>query len=186
MEGLYCNGYLEIITGPMFAGKSTELIRISKRYQVLGKSILSINHAFDKRYGKSDITTHNNVHLPTQLSLQNLKQIDYKTIENADVILIDEIQFFSDAFEMIQIWVDKYHKIVIIAGLLADSSRKPFGDILRLLPIADKITKLSALCMKCADGTPAHFSKRLIRSSQTTLVGSTDKYEAVCRKHYFK
>ena len=106
-------------------------------------------------------------------------------IRKADVIFVEEIQFFPDAFENISHWVDKLGKTVIVTGLDGDSSRKPFGDVLRLIPIADKVRKLSALCKRCADGTPAHFSKRISSETQTTLIGSSDKYEAVCRKHYF-
>jgi thymidine kinase len=103
-----------------------------------------------------------------------------------DVIIIEELQFFTDAYESIVKWCDINNKIVIAAGLDGDFLRNPFGDVLRLIPHAEKVTKLSALCKKCGDGTLAHFTKRITNDNQTTLVGSDDIYEAVCRKHFLK
>ena len=106
---IFNQGYLEIIMGPMFAGKSSELIRLSKRYEVLGKNIISINHKSDKRYGNTDITTHNRTSLQTKFSIEKLEEIDEFIIKHTnDVLLIDEIQFFPDAFHYVKKWVDIY------------------------------------------------------------------------------
>ena len=179
-------GYLELIIGPMYAGKSTELIKIINRYKCLQKNIIIINHSYNNRYGSNGLTTHNKESIDKCIILENLKDLNEKNIdfEKVDVIIIEELQFFSDAFEIIINWCDNKGKIVVAAGLDGDFMRNPFGDVLRLIPHADKITKLNALCKRCGDGTLAHFTKRITKDNQTTLVGSNDIYEAVCRKHY--
>ena len=180
-------GFLELIFGPMFAGKSTELIRRADNYQVINKVILAINHTINKRYGSSQITTHNNAILRGCIVVDKLEDVEkqfQKAFMNADVILIEELQFFKDAFDTIIKWVEKDNKTVIAAGLVGDSDRKPFGDVLRLIPFADNIKKVSALCKKCGDGTLAHYTKKNTKSTRQIEVGSTDIYEAVCRKHY--
>jgi thymidine kinase len=177
-------GYLQLIIGPMYAGKSTELIRIINRYKCLNKNIIIINHTFNNRYGSIGLTTHNLEKIEQCIILENLKDLDKNIFEKSDVIIIEELQFFSDAYNVIIDWCDKHHKTVIAAGLDGDFMRNPFGDVLKLIPHAEKITKLNALCKKCGDGTSAHFTKRITKDVQTTLVGSNDIYEAVCRKHY--
>jgi len=176
-------GYLELIIGPMYAGKSTELIRIINRYKCLNKNIIVINHSFNNRYGSIGLTTHNKEKFEKCLTLSKLGSLDENLLENIDVIIIEELQFFDDAYDIIIDWCDNKNKIVIAAGLDGDFKRMPFGDVLRLIPHAEKITKLSALCKKCGDGTHAHFTKRIINKEEKTIVGSDDIYEAVCRKH---
>ena len=178
------NGYLELIIGPMYAGKSTELIRAINRFKCLKKNIIIINHILNNRYGSSGLTTHNKETIENCYRLENLNDLDETILNKCDVIIIEELQFFNDAFNKVVNWVDKNHKIVIAAGLDGDFQRNSFGDVLRLIPYADKVYKLSALCKKCGDGTSAHFSKRITSDNSTTLVGSDDIYEAVCRKHY--
>jgi thymidine kinase len=178
------SGYLELIIGPMYAGKSTELIRIINRYKCLNKRIIVINHTLNNRYGSSCLTTHNKDKVDSCILLSKLSDLDHDLLINNDVIIIEELQFFEDAYTSIIDWCDNHHKIVIGAGLDGDFLRQPFGDVLKLIPHAEKINKLSALCKRCGDGTLAHFSKRTTNSSEVTLVGSDDIYEAVCRKHF--
>jgi thymidine kinase len=179
------SGYLELIIGPMYAGKSTELIRIINRYKCLNKNIIIINHLLNNRYGSIGLTTHNREKMETCINLKELKELDINIFNSTDVIIIEELQFFPDAFEIITKWVDDFKKTVIGAGLDGDFMRNSFGDVLKLIPYSDKITKLKALCKKCGDGTSAHFTKRIIQNNnEKTLVGSDDIYEAVCRKHY--
>ena len=181
------SGYLHLIIGPMYAGKSTELIRIINRYKCLKKNIIIINHVFNNRYGSTGLTTHNRESVDQCIILEKLGdlQLNYDlSFSDCDVIIIEELQFFGDAYDSIVDWCDKFNKIVVCAGLDGDFLRNPFGDVLRLIPHAEKVTKLSALCKRCGDGTPAHFSKRITQDEEKTLVGSDDVYEAVCRKHY--
>ena len=177
-------GYLELIIGPMYAGKSTELIRIINRYKCLNKKIIIINHTFNNRYGSTGLTTHNREKIDKCIILDNLSDIDTNELDKTDVIIIEELQFFKDAYECVIDWCDNKNKIVIAAGLDGDFMKNPFGDVLKLIPHAEKVTKLSALCKRCGDGTLAHFSKRIVNSIETTLVGSEDVYEAVCRQHF--
>ena len=178
-------GYLELIIGPMYAGKSTELIRIINRYKCLKKEIIVINHTFNNRYGSNGLTTHNRQIFDKCIIVDKLNDINIhhqQLLNKADVIIIEELQFFQDAYNVIIDWCDNHNKIVIAAGLDGDFLRSPFGDVLKLIPHAEKVKKLSALCKRCGDGTPAPFSKRITNSSETTLVGSDDVYEALCRK----
>jgi thymidine kinase len=177
-------GYLELIIGPMYAGKSTELIRIINRYKCLNKRIVVINHILNNRYGSECLTTHNKEKVDSCILLDRLNNLDENILNNNDVIIIEELQFFSDSYDTIINWCDQHHKIIIAAGLDGDYLRKPFGDVLKLIPHANKISKLSALCKRCSDGTLAHFTKRTTNNNELTLVGSDDIYEAVCRKHY--
>ena len=181
------HGYLHLIIGPMYAGKSTELIRIINRYKCLKKNIIIINHLFNNRYGSKGLTTHNKQSVDQCIILEKLcdLQLNYSSaFSDCNVIIIEELQFFSDAYDNIVNWCDNYNKIVVCAGLDGDFLRNPFGDVLLLIPHAEKVTKLSALCKRCGDGTPAHFTKRITPDEQKTLVGSDDVYEAVCRKHF--
>jgi thymidine kinase len=180
-------GFLELIIGPMYAGKSTELIRIINRFKCLKKTILVINHIFNNRYSTVNLTTHNKEEVANCVVVSKLQDIEnnYKEIfENSEVIIIEELQFYEDAYSYIIKWCDENGKYIVCAGLDGDFERKPFGHVLALIAHAEKITKLNALCEKCGDGTPGVFSKRIIESKDKTLVGSLEYYIACCRKHY--
>jgi len=180
-------GYLKLIIGPMFAGKSTELISSANRYEQIEKNVMAINHIINNRYGSTKISTHDQKTYDKCFMMSDLNDVEmlHKDVFNkAGIIIIEELQFFENAFAYIKKWVDEDDKIVIAAGLDGDFNREPFGDVLKLIPIADEVKKLSAFCKRCGDGTPAHFTKRIVKSKSKTLVGSSDKYEAVCRKHY--
>lgn len=182
------SGYLELIIGPMFAGKSTELLRIINMYKILGKKILIINHNINKRYDQpnSTIITHDKSKIDDCLAVTSLNEISDEFINMHDVIIIEELQFFKDAYLNIIKMVDLYKKHVICAGLDGDFNRQPFGDVLKLIPHCDNIKKLKALCKRCGNGTCALFSKRIVKEQSKTLVGSEEIYEAVCRKHYLE
>jgi thymidine kinase len=178
-------GSITLIIGCMFSGKSTEIMRLIKRYKVLKKKILIINHKSDQRYATDSISTHDQQQIECEMvdSLMPIKQTE--KYRESHVIVIEEAQFFTDLFDFTTGAADNDHKTVIVAGLSGDFNRNPFGDIQRLIPHAENITKLSALCVKCGDGTLAHFSKRIdVTNQDQTLVGTTSEYIAVCRKHY--
>lgn len=174
-----------LIIGPMFAGKSTELIRIANRYKSIGKTILAINHSSNTRYDTDQITTHNKTRLEPCLIAEKLSNV-HSTPEfsSCDIILVEELQFFEDAFESIITWIETHKKTVIAAGLHGDINRNMFGDVLRLLPYADTVTKVSALCKRCGDGTLAHFTKKKSKDQGEVIVGGEELYESVCRKHF--
>ncbi len=182
---------LQLFIGPMYAGKSSELIRQIQRYEILNKNVLVINHTINNRYGSNTITTHTKMSYDDCIIVSKLSEIyennDFKQrFNNAHVIVIEELQFFSDAYDNIVNWCDNHGKHVIAGGLDGDFRRAPFGDVLRLIPHAEKVVKLSALCKRCCDGTPANFTMRITKDESQTVVGSADVYEAVCRKHFLE
>ena len=178
-------GNINIIIGCMFSGKSTETIRLIRRYKTMGnKNILVINHALDTRYGESVISSHDKVQLKC-LSLKNLSDIkDDAEYKNSDVIFIEEGQFFKDLLLFVIDQVEIKGKNVIAVGLDGDSDRENFGEIHKLIPLCDDIVKLKAYCSRCKDGTLGIFSKRISDSKEKVLVGSEGDYIAVCRKCY--
>jgi thymidine kinase len=190
-------GYLELIIGPMFSGKTSELLEVYKQCQFCSIPVSIINHTIDKRYHDTMISSHDKVLAPC---LQANKLTDIwtregwiqggtesdiyanKLLRSAEVILINEGQFFSDLYEVVVDMLN-HNKKVYICGLDGDFERKKFGNILDLIPLCDKVRKLTSLCSICKDGTPAIFSMRLTSEKEQTIVGS-DNYIPVCRKCY--
>lgn len=182
-------GKLHLIIGPMYAGKSTELIRMINRFKFLNYNILCINHSINSRYGSNNITTHNKDEMKNCVIMKTLKKINEDDVlkeayDKCDVVVIEEVQFFKDAYNDIKKMVEEDNKIVVAAGLTSDFNREPFGDVLKLITIADTYEALTALCTQCRDGTPAQFTKRRTSDKEKELVGSYGIYEAVCRFHY--
>jgi len=175
-------GQIQLIFGPMFSGKSTELIRRLKRYQVAQYEVLIVKYAKDVRYDEAGIATHCGQKLPA-VSVTDLKELTAKA-EGFDVIGIDEGQFFGDIVGWCETMANK-GKIVVVAALDGTFQRKPFCDILSLVPLAENVTKLSAVCMNCFQD--AAFSKRIssVDGEKVEVIGGADKYMAVCRSCYF-
>ena len=172
--------YLELIIGPMFSGKTSKLLDIYKQCMFCNIKTIIVNHEIDKRYHDTMVSSHDKVLAPcTQTS--RLSDI-YEELSDYDVILINEGQFFKDLYQVVMDLL-KENKKIYICGLDGDFQRNKFGQILDLIPMCDKITKLSSLCSKCKDGTAGIFSMRLTDSTNQTLVGS-DCYIPVCRKCY--
>jgi len=181
------SGRLELIIGCMFAGKTGEFIRRYRKYNSIGRKILVINHSSDTRYGKSVVSSHNRDKIDC-ISLSDFEDItsDDKYV-NADIIMIDEAQFFKGLVEFVRYGMDVDNKHFIVCGLSGDCFRKPFGEILNLIPYCSDIKYLKALCKKCAlDGieSEAIYSMRMTSDKCQTVVGSEDKYIPVCHKHY--
>ena len=181
MSSPYQFGYLEIIIGPMYASKTTRLVDIYKQCKFCNISITVINHTIDNRYDDELLSTHDKIKIPC-LQAKNLTDIWNEEVKNSDVILINEGQFFSDLYEVVVEMLASKKKIYI-CGLDGDFERKKFGTILDLIPLCDKVTKLTSLCSQCKDGTPGIFSMRLTSETEQTVVGS-DNYIPVCRKCY--
>ena len=180
-------GRIDIIMGCMFSGKSTEIIRIINRYKALEKKILIINHKSDNRYKENSIATHSNMFINC-ISLSDLNEITNSKEYNyneCEVIVIEEAQFFNGLYNFALNAADNDNKIVVIAGLDGDSNREEFGDIIKLIPKCDSVTKLHALCLTCKDGTLASFTKRIVEDKSKILVG-VNEFIPVCRYHYLK
>lgn len=188
-------GYLEIILGPMFSSKTSTLLEIYKKCKFCNISVSIINHSIDQRYHNTMISTHDKIMAPC-IQAEKLSEIwlndnidnqlvdneSYNLLKNSDVILINEGQFFSDLYEVVVDMLNK-NKKVYICGLDGDFERKKFGSVLDLIPLCDKVTKLTSLCSLCKDGTPGIFSMRLTKEREQTVVGS-ENYIPVCRKCY--
>ena len=178
-------GYLELILGPMFSGKTTRLVELYNEYQLQNKNVLVINYTSDKRYHDTMLSTHDKIMIPclfTDNLMKLLDNNDYSiSLRNADVILINEGQFFPDLIESISLYVEDYYKIVHICGLDGDFCRNKFGNLLDLIPYCDKVTKLHSICTKCKSN--AIFSHRITDETSQIVIGSTN-YIPLCRGCY--
>jgi thymidine kinase len=199
------SSYLEIILGGMYAGKTSRLVEIYKQCKFCSIPVVVINHSIDTRYedekDESLLSTHDKVKIPC-IKTEKLFDIwsdhisleeDIKTIPRvkdkfkmatSEVILINEGQFFPDLEEFVKTLL-KNDKKVYVCGLDGDFERKKFGQILDLIPLCDKVTKLTSLCSICKNGTVGIFSKRITSQTEQTVVGS-DNYIPVCRSCYNK
>jgi thymidine kinase len=173
---------LSIIMGNMFSGKTSELIRRLKRLKVIGKRILVVNSAKDTRSPDEVLKTHDNVKFNCYKVFDLFDLLDADEYDRADIIAIDEAQFFPSLKKFVEHCLMD-DKSVILAGLDADSFQRKWGELLDCIPLACEVTKLSALCMCCNDGTLGPFTKRTVEDKTLELIGGSDMYIAVCRKH---
>jgi thymidine kinase len=174
---------LHVILGPMFSGKTSKLLEIYEQCILSNISVLVINHSSDTRYSDIMLSSHDKKMIPCILSdkLQDIVDI------SENVILINEGQFFNDLYDWVKIMVEQYNKTLYVCGLDGDSNRKRFGQMLDLIPISDKVTKLRSLCAICNNGNKAPFTLRTSMSSEKQiLIGSDDCYKPVCRNCYLK
>ena len=186
MNHLFRNGYLEIIIGPMYSGKTSKLLDYYKKAKIMKLDVIIINHSFDNRYGENTISNHD-LEKYNCLTCKSLKDIDFKELLKHKIIIINEGQFFNKNDKNIIIdLVDKYKKNVFISGLDGDFNRNKFGDnssnllnLLDLIPYCDKVIKLNSICGFCHKND-APFTKRLIDDNNQIVVG-TDIYKPVCR-----
>jgi thymidine kinase len=174
-------GYLELIVGPMFSGKTTRLIEIYNKYNRTNKNVVAINYSKDTRYHNTMLSTHDKVMIPCIFSEKLFELDDNEDVKNSDVILINEGQFFEDIFEYTCKLVEKYNKRVYICGLDGDFERNKFGKLLDLIPLCDNITKLRSNCSNC--NSEALFSHRVSNEKQQVVVG-VDNYVPLCRCCY--
>ena len=166
----------------MFSGKTEELIRRLRRAQLAGQKVGIFKPKVDVRYHIENIVSHNNNHIKS-VPVQSAKEIILHS-PDCDVFGIDEVQFFDDDIVEIVNWLCNHGKRVIVSGLDMDFAAKPFGQMPSLMAVAEFVTKLHAICMKC--GNEASYSYRLKHNPETFLLGEKTHYEARCRKCYFK
>ena len=176
-------GYLKVILGCMFSGKTTELIKEYKRHKACGVRCCFVNHSVDDRYGSGTTTTktHNQTSINNDKSCKKLTDVLWEA-GNYDAFFINEGQFFDDLYEGINYLVNIENKKVYVCGLDGDFQRKEFGSILKIIPLCDDVVKLKAICKSCKirDGI---FTFRLSDEKEQMLVG-TDNYTALCRHCY--
>ena len=190
-------GYLEIIKGPMFSGKTTRLLDIYKKYTFCDIKTLVINYEKDNRYSDIMLSSHDKVMIPcvraiklediVRFTTNPLHDIDASSnyafdFLNAKAILINEGQFFPDIVEWVTIAVEKYHKNVYICGLNGDFKRHKFGNWLDLETISDNVVMLHSFCSKCKR-RPGLFSHRLSKEKELEVIGA-ESYIPVCRNCY--
>jgi len=175
-------GWIEVVCGSMFSGKTEELIRRIKRATIAKQNVVLFKPALDTRYSRSDIVSHNKNKIKS-ISIKNPNEI-FDHIKQIKVIGIDEAQFFDvDIVEVCNQLANLGFR-VIVAGLDMDFKGKPFGPIPNLMAIAEYVTKVNAICIKC--GSMANYSHRTSPNKQLVELGETDKYEALCRNCYLK
>jgi len=172
-------GWIEVVTGPMFSGKSEELIRRLKRAEIARQRIAVFKPKIDDRYHPEDIVSHSQQRF-TAIPIQNASEVLEKLEIGTNVIAIDEAQFFDTKLvEVCEELADRGLR-VLVAGLDQDYRGKPFSPMDKLLAIAESITKLQAVCMRC--GAPATRSQRIVvENSEQVVVGANEYYEARCR-----
>ena len=174
-------GRLELITGPMFSGKSEELIRRLKRARIARQRVATFKPDIDLRYHRTAIASHSaHTHeAETVASVERLREALAPRLNEIDVIGIDEAQFLDHFILPLALELVHLGKRVLIAGLDTTFTNEPFGPIPNLMAVADEVTKLSAVCMVC--GAPAIHTQRLGQSQELVVVGAAGLYEARCR-----
>ncbi len=176
-----CRGWIEVITGSMFSGKTEELMRRLRRAMFAKQSVEVYKPTVDVRYSETDVVSHDSNSI-SSVAVENAHNILLLASE-AEVVGIDEAQFFGPEI------VDVCQKLaamgvrVIVAGLDMDYLGKPFGSMPQLMAVAEQVSKMHAICSRC--GNLAQYSHRLVSAENLVLLGSTEQYEPLCRTCYF-
>lgn len=174
------SGWIEVICGSMFSGKTEELIRRLRRAQIARQAVGIFKPKVDTRFSEDHIVSHSELRMESQI-VESAEEIIKKTPQD-EVVGIDEAQFFDGTLINVCKKLADQKKRVIIAGLDKDYRGEPFGPIPGLLSEAEYITKTLAICVVC--GNPANYTQRLSRETDRVVIGEKDKYEARCRKCY--
>lgn len=172
-------GWIEVICGPMFSGKTEELIRRLKRASYARQQVQIFKPAIDDRYAEGSLVSHSQQMLPSE-AVRGLGELRDKLSPQVEVIGIDEVQFFEEGIIDFCEAMAESGRRVVVAGLDQDYRGQPFGPMPQLLCVAEYITKLMSICVHC--GNPAHRSYRLAEDPQQVLVGTAIQYEARCRR----
>ncbi|MFA5007335.1 MAG: thymidine kinase [Candidatus Izemoplasmatales bacterium] len=177
-------GWIEVITGPMYAGKTEELIRRVKRLEYAEQNVIVFKPTLDDRYAADEVVSHNN-NRTRSINISKASEIMKYVEKDTDVVAIDEIQFLDEEAVAICEYLADHGVRVIVSGLDRDFRGEPFSFMPRLLAIAEEVTKLTAICVCCH--TPATRTQRIVNGKPANfhdpiiLVGAKDTYEARCR-----
>ncbi len=172
-------GWIEVITGSMFSGKSEELIRRIRRAQIARQRVQIFKPRIDSRYAESEIVSHSDMKLPSEVvasAAEILERLDNRT----EVVGIDEGQFFDISLVQVANMLADRGVRVVVAGLDQDFAGRPFDPMPQLLATAEYVDKTLAICMQC--GAPANRSQRLVAATDRVVVGGSHEYEARCRR----
>ena len=179
------HGYIEAVVGPMYSGKSEELIRRLKRAKIAKQEVIVFKPCIDNRYSKEDVVSHSGISIRA-IAINHTEEIHKYITDETQVVGIDEVQFFDEGIVAVALELADTGIRVIAAGLDLDFKAEPFGPVPELLARAEFVDKLQAVCVKC--GAPATRTQRLINKEPARyddpiiLVGATESYEARCRK----
>lgn len=185
MYGPKDHGWIEVVAGPMYSGKTEELIRRIRRAEIAKQKVQVFKPEIDNRYSKQDVVSHAGDKIQS-VPVKSSKEILEKLLDDTDVIGIDEAQFFDDFLVEIVSKIANNNRRVICAGLDMDFKGEPFGPMPKLMAIAEFVDKIQAVCMVC--NNPATRTQRLIngkpakKSDPVVLIGAQESYEARCRK----
>ncbi len=171
-------GWIEVICGSMFSGKTEELIRRLNRARIARQKVEVFKPAVDTRYDEKDVVSHDEKKT-SSIPVQNASQILFYA-EDFEVVGIDEAQFFGDEIVNVCNQLAKKGKRVVVSGLDMDFKGNPFGPMPALMAIAEYVTKVHAICIRC--GNPANYSHRTVADEKLVVLGETDSYEPLCRK----
>ena len=191
MNNNFESGFLSLIIGPMWSGKTSKLVDLYKQFTFCEILVLPINYSLDTRYGNDCISTHDErrISCKTAQTLNAIVDIgNGKTtddFEKSKVILINEGQFFTDIKEWALCAVEKHNKHVYICGLDGDFKREKFGDLLDLIPYCDEVTKLKSICPNCKENHAIFTHRRDSQEKDQVLIG-LDEYIPLCRTCYRK
>lgn len=172
-------GWIEVICGGMFSGKSEELIRRIKRAEIARLRIQVFKPVIDNRFSEEHIVSHSEMKYKAEI-VQNSQEILARVLPRTEVIGVDEAQFFDAGLVDVCNKLADLGKRVIVAGLDKDYLGRPFEPMPHIMAIAEDITKTAAICMQC--GSPAYYTQRLIESDERIVVGAGNAYEARCRR----
>ena len=172
-------GWIEVVAGPMFSGKSEELIRILRRAAIARLRIQVFKPKLDDRFSETEVVSHSRMRVPSEVVCSSDEILD-KLDPRTEIIGIDEAQFFDDQLPTVCNHLANLGKRVVVAGLDMDFRGRPFGPLPELLAIAERVHKITAICTRC--GSEASYSQRMTLSSKQVEVGATGLYEARCRR----
>lgn len=172
-------GWIEVVAGPMFSGKSEELIRLLRRAAIARQRIQVFKPKLDNRYSDDDVVSHSQLRIPCEV-IERADDVLVRLDPRTEVVGIDEGQFFDDELPRVCTHLANLGKRVLVAGLDMDYRGVPFGPMPVLLAMAEEVHKIQAICSRC--GSPASYTQRLTGDEERVLVGATDVYEARCRR----
>ncbi|MBQ0024206.1 MAG: thymidine kinase [Bacteroidales bacterium] len=177
-------GWIEVICGSMFSGKTEELIRRMKRAQFAHQNLAIFKPAIDTRYSECDVVSHDAHSIKSVPVSTPAEILEHTLADGVEVVGIDEAQFFENTIVDVVQTLANHGIRVIVAGLDMDYRGKPFGPMPALMAVAEYVTKVHAICVRCGD--LANHSHRLIKSNRIVELGEKDTYEPICRHCFNK
>ena len=178
-------GSLSLIIGPMYSGKTSTILDLYRKYGFSKISTMVINYAEDTRYDDTKLSTHDKIMIPCVNAMYIRDIMTDDVLEEYEVFLINEGQFFPDLKQCVMELVETYKKTVYVCGLDGDFKRNPFSQIVELIPLCDEVIKKYSICKGCENGTRALFSHRTSNEKEVKVIGSNN-YIPLCRKCFLE